>query len=148
MFVKPHLHHLPPIWMKYMGEADFVEPTRPQIMMLQTVWKEVLNDYVQSKTKSSTSTVFQFRFRSLTATERTLLETVVVHCPYLPEPRVILAATMEISETLRLQDADYTRQLLATQARTLLEEWGMLTIKSAGVHGMKEVLDLIELLEQ
>lgn len=138
MFVRPFLRVIPPVFERYMGSQVFVEANRRQILIMKSTWKELLHTYVEQRDKEGEDMAFVFR--SLGAEEKKVCEQLIKHCPYLAEARVILAAT--------LPKSDKRRATLVKESIGLLEEWGMLTIKSAGVHGMKEVLNLLEHLKK
>jgi len=134
MFVRPFLRVMPPVFERYMGSKTYVEANRRQILIMKSTWREILHTYVEQRVKEGDSMVFVFR--SLGSEEKKVCDQLVKNCPYLPEARIILAST--------LPKSDKKRAALAKESMGLLEEWGMLTIKSAGVHGMKEVLNLLE----
>jgi hypothetical protein len=134
MFVKPYLRVMPPVFEKYMGNNVYVEANRKQILVMKSTWRDLLHTYVDQREKSGDE--FQFVFRELGEEERKICNQLIKQCPYLPEPRIILAST--------LPHGDKQRVTLAKESIGLLEEWGMMTIKSAGVHGLKEVLNLLE----
>lgn len=144
MFVRPYLRHVPPVWLKYMGDQDFVEPTRQQILLLCALWKELLNNWQARGSSSSTP----FQIRALTEEEESTIKYLLVYCPYLAEPHLVMGATLKKGQVLLVNGKKQTRTSLAAAGRTRLEEWGMLTIKSAGVHGMKEILHIADHLEE
>lgn len=134
MFVKPYLRVMPPVFERYMGSKVYVEANRRQILIMKSTWKELLHSYVEQREKEGENMFFVFR--SLGSEEKKVCDQLIKHCHYLPESRIILAASLPKSDKRRIT--------LAKESLGLLEEWGMLTIKSAGVHGMKEVLNLLE----
>lgn len=128
VFVSDFLRVPPRPFKKHMWEQSFLEPSRSEVQEMKKLWKV----YYASNVSPTPS-------EGLHKDQKTLLR-LVQRYPYLAEPRLVLAATMRKDEVL----GGFTRQRLATTARELVEDWGMMAYKKSS---MKEVLDRIELVE-
>jgi hypothetical protein len=110
MFIKPFLRSLPPVWMKYMGNNNFLEPTRQEITIFKKHWKAMLQEYLifsqqhttihsSSSSGSSSSTIDKsFQYSNIKEFEYKSIFKMIHKYPYLAEPKIFIASTLAINE--------------------------------------------------
>jgi len=152
-FISPYLRVVPPVFVKYMGvgggsneHTDYIEPTREEVVSFKKLWKALMykfDDFAKLENKPADAE-FQFAVGVSGSVEKdlALASDMMQKYPYLAEPFIAMAAMISKKEKIGKQ----SRSSLAKTGLQRLEEWGMLSVKSGGVHGMKEVLHLIKTL--
>jgi hypothetical protein len=153
-FVKPYLRVMPPVWEHYMGSKQFAEVTREEVIVLKRLWKEIalprasLSKVIDETTDKLEQALLQAEFHTaapISSADRELLLRTIHKCPYLAEPQLILACTLQPEESISASKSssnlpkEFTRDSLSNSAASLLEQWGMMTIKEAE---MKEIISL------
>jgi hypothetical protein len=97
-FVKPFLRRVPPVFEKYMLEKPFLEPTRREIIVFQKHWKQMLEEFIAFTRNEhvKSGAVLQYKPSNNLNWDRDLMlmEKMTKKYPYLSEPRIFLAATM------------------------------------------------------
>lgn len=170
-FVRPHLQILPPVWEKYMlpkkgvpssaptAAALFIEPTRFEVLEFKRMWLLAMDQFETYQSKGGVEgkeTSEPFVLEGLADDDMTILKNMVRKYPYLAEPRIVLSAAMPASGKQSVLQADgsalggFSRTALARDARALLEDWGMLAVKSGHkgkVYKLKNVIQLLNCLQ-
>lgn len=100
LFVKPYLRSFPPVWEKYMGTKSFVEPSRSEVILFKKLWIDVL-ELFDKQVNRDCKTDIKFIF-SVADTDKSTLLQMVKKYPYLPEPMVVLAASMKNEEKVQV----------------------------------------------
>jgi hypothetical protein len=104
MFVKPFLRSIPSVWMKYMGNNVFIEPTRSEIIIFKKHWKAMLQEYLifsqQSMASSSSSNPIakSFQYSNIKECDYKSIFKMIHKYPYLAEPKIFIASTLAINE--------------------------------------------------
>jgi hypothetical protein len=124
-YVSDYLLVVPPVFEKYLWTPDFKEPSRNEIFFLTGIWKDIMH-------RNDQQAVYQ-----LTPHEKGNLVEILEKYPYLIEPHVALACSMEFGETVN----GYSRKILCEKALKFIEGWGLLAYKKVS---MKEVLHAIQ----
>lgn len=101
MFVKPFLYQVPPVWLKYMGKQNFLEPTRHEINIFTKHWKNMLKQFLtfsSSKGKNEENQNQYFQYSNIHEREFKLILNMIEKYPYLSEPRIFIASTLAKNE--------------------------------------------------
>ena len=143
-FVKPYLRVIPPVWEKYMSDdSDYVEPLRCEIIDFKRIYVTCMSDW-ESHVFNNKTDKTDFICNSLGPADITLLVDMVKKYPYLAEPKIVLAACTSPFEN---KDTAFSRCNLASAGLLLLEEWGMLSVKSGKkgkVYSLKDIMLLVK----
>ena len=89
VYIKPYLKVVPKVWFKYLGENDFAEPLRAEVVTLKRLWERSLVPLFGTSAPPSIK---------ISQADKDLLTHVVGKYTYLSEPRLLLALALGESE--------------------------------------------------
>lgn len=102
LFVTPYLRVLPKVWFDYLGEKDFVEPKRNEIVVLKRTWKSNIVPLFASNEIELTDDIITTCVL-LSSIELQVISHMVRQYPYLLEPRLILACAIGPKEIVQVR---------------------------------------------
>ena len=113
-FVRPYLRIMPPIFEKYMGSHEFVELNRNEIIFLKNIWCHKIykalriacpSPYVEGSVGVTRNVIAASTITgtvNVSKIEQTKLVAMLMKCPYLAEPRIALACSLNPSEAIQV----------------------------------------------
>ncbi len=114
-FVKPYLRVVPAVWFKYLGDKDFVEPLRKEVLRMKGLWKKNVSKALAVASPNSTTegSVGVTRDGSLAARltsitgftedDKQFLVQLIARCNYLSEPKIALACALTNGEVYQVR---------------------------------------------